>query len=301
MTSSARLLWELSESQHGVVTARQLRRHGLTAGAIRHRLGTGRLHPLWRGVYAVGRPQVSREGRWLAATLACGPHAGVSGDDALVLYGIRAGLRRGPIHVSVPRAERHAHRGIRVHRIQIERAGVSLRAGIPVVSPAWALLGRATRVSPRQLEADVNAVDIHGLITPVRLRESLEDFRGLRGVAALRRLLDDHTFTVTDSELERMFLPLARSAGLGQPRTRRRVNGFRVDFFWPELGLVVETDGLRYHRTAAQQTRDLRREQTHRAAGLEPLRFSHWQVAYDKRWVLETLRRVANRLRERSR
>jgi very-short-patch-repair endonuclease len=29
----------------------------------------------------------------------------------------------------------------------------------------------------------------------------------------------------------------------------RDVNGFKVDFFWPELGLVVETDGWRYHRT----------------------------------------------------
>ena len=35
------------------------------------------------------------------------------------------------------------------------------------------------------------------------------------------------------------------------PLTSQRLNGFRVDFFWPELGLVVETDGLRYHRTAA--------------------------------------------------
>ena len=56
--------------------------------------------------------------------------------------------------------------------------------------------------------------------------------------------------------------------------TRQRVNGFEVDFFWPTLGLVVETDGLRYHRTPAQQARDRVRDQAHTAAGLTPLRFT---------------------------
>ncbi len=65
----------------------------------------------------------------------------------------------------------------------------------------------------------------------------------------LRRVLDARTFVLTDSELERMMLPLIRRAGLPLPRTGVMLNGFKVDFFWPEIGLVVETDGLRYHRT----------------------------------------------------
>ena len=47
---------------------------------------------------------------------------------------------------------------------------------------------------------------------------------------------------------------LPGAAGLPLPAAGRRVNGFKVDFYWPELGLVVETDGLRYHRTPAQQS-----------------------------------------------
>jgi very-short-patch-repair endonuclease len=57
------------------------------------------------------------------------------------------------------------------------------------------------------------------------------------------------------SQLERRFLPLARKAGLPRPRTQQQLNGYRVDFYWPELKLVVETDGLTYHRTPAQQAR----------------------------------------------
>jgi very-short-patch-repair endonuclease len=80
------------------------------------------------------------------------------------------------------------------------------------------------------------------------------------------------------------------------PMTQQRVNGYRVDFYWPELGLVVETDGLRYHRTPVQQTRDHRRDQAHAAAGLERLRFSRAQIRYEPEHVVETLENVIRRL-----
>jgi very-short-patch-repair endonuclease len=59
------------------------------------------------------------------------------------------------------------------------------------------------------------------------------------------------------------------------------VNGFEVDFFWPDLGLVVETDGLRYHRTPSAQLRDARRDRAHVMAGMTPLRFTHYEVRYE--------------------
>jgi very-short-patch-repair endonuclease len=60
---------------------------------------------------------------------------------------------------------------------------------------------------------------------------------------------------------------------------------------------VVETDGLTYHRTPAQQAADRVRDQTHSAAGLTPLRFTHDQIAFDKDHVQATLEAVAARLR----
>jgi very-short-patch-repair endonuclease len=68
-----------------------------------------------------------------------------------------------------------------------------------------------------------------------------------------------------------------------------------VDFYWPELGLVVETDGLRYHRTPSQQARDRLRDQAHSAAGIVPLRFTHWQVRHERQHVETTLAAVAQR------
>ena len=48
---------------------------GFTAKGIKHRVASGRLHPLAAGVYAVGRPELSPNGRWMAALLACGDRA----------------------------------------------------------------------------------------------------------------------------------------------------------------------------------------------------------------------------------
>ena len=74
------------------------------------------------------------------------------------------------------------------------------------------------------------------------------------------------------------------------------LNGFEVDFFWSDLGLVVETDGFRHHRTASTQARDAFRDQIHTAAGLTPLRFSHHQVKYDPAHVRSIPARTRQRL-----
>lgn len=113
------------------------------------------------------------------------------------------------------------------------------------------------------------------------------------GAAPLRRVLDGATFLLTDSALEPRFIRIAGRAGLPQPRTQQWLHGFRVDFYWLELGLVVETDGLRYHRTPAQQARDRLRDQTLTAAGLTVLRFTYAQIRYEPGHVEATLHRVA--------
>jgi very-short-patch-repair endonuclease len=154
-------------------------------------------------------------------------------------------------------------------------------------------------LTKKQLEVAVNEADKLGLIDPETLRASVEDHSGVDGVAALRTVLDRRTFTLTDSELERRFIRLVDRAGIPRPLTQQHVNGFRVDFYWPELDLIVETDGLRYHRTASQQSKDRTRDQSHAAAGLVAIRFSHAQIRHDAARVADTLRSIAERCRLR--
>ncbi len=125
---------------------------------------------------------------------------------------------------------------------------------------------------------------------------------GRAWVAKLRDLLDRGTFTLTDSELERRFLAIVERLGLPPPLTGE--SGERLQgrlLLGPELGLVVETDGLRYHRTPAQQARDRLRDQAHTAAGQTPLRYTRAQVRFDPDYVGATLARVARRLASSSR
>src|SRR5215216_4085411 len=79
------------------------------------------------------------------------------------------------------------------------------------------------------------------------------------------------SFSIAARSPYRLGARTALPAGLTQPNTGCRVNGFKVDFYWPDLGLIVETDGLRYHRTPAQQARDRLRDQVHAKAGLVKL------------------------------
>ena len=295
-SAQSRAAWGLAVRQHGVVARRQLLDLGFGAKAIAHRIAVGRLHIVRRGVYAVGRSQLSSHGHWMAAVLACGPDAALSHGSAATAWGI-AGKRPGVIEISVPAAR--APRGgsdLHVHRRTLTPDQITTHHRIPLTVPIRTLLDLASELTLAELEAAINEVDRRDLVDPETLRSALDSHSGERGVARLRSVLDRATFTLTESELERRFLPLARRAGLALPRTAVWLNGFKVDFYWPALGLVVETDGLRYHRTAAQQTRDRRRDQAHAAAGLTTLRFSHAQVVHERDHVCATLAAVARRL-----
>jgi very-short-patch-repair endonuclease len=228
----------------------------------------------------------------MAAVLTCGPEALLSHVSAGVLWGILR-ARPGSITLSVlPGRQPRRRQGIRVHR----RSGgleTTRRNGIPVTTPTATLIDLAAHLKPRQLEAAVNEADKLDLVDPETLRASLDDAVRRPGTAALRRMLDRATYSVTDSELERRFLRLVREVGLPRPETQKELNGFRVDCYWREMGLVVETDGLRYHRTPAQQANDRHRDQVLTAAGLTVLRFTHGQVVYESEAVRETLGAVA--------
>ena len=289
-------VWSLVGRQHGVVTRRQLLGLGLSPKDVDRALARRWLHPVWRGVYAFGRPELTREGRWLAAVLACGAGAALSHGSAAALWEIGQ-YERARIEVSVSRESLRRRPGIRVHRRAVLRDGdLTTRSAIPVTSPIRTVMDLAARLTSARLETVINEAANGDLFFPDDLRAAVAAAAGQRGIPRLRAVLDRRTFRLTRSELERRFLPLARRAGLAVPETRVVLNGFEVDFFWPELGLVVETDSLRFHRTPAQQARDRLRDQAHAAAGLTPLRFTHAQIRYEPGYVCETLRAVAARL-----
>lgn len=292
--------WTIARHQHGVITRRQLLALGFTADAIRHRVAKGRLHPISRGVYALGRPDLTAKGRWMAAVLSCGPRAVLSHESAAALWQFRP-PRTDRIEISVPAEVARCRKGVVLHRRPTLRPeDVTVRHFIPVTTVVCTLIDIAVGLESGQLEAAINEADKRDLMDPERLRAALETFPRRPGLGKLRKRLDHRTFALTDSELERRFLPIADRAGLAKPLTQQHVNGFKVDFYWPDLGLIVETDGLRYHRTPAQQARDRLRDQVHSTMGLTCLRFTRAQVRFEPDHVQNTLGAVSRRLQTSS-
>jgi very-short-patch-repair endonuclease len=278
-------VWELARRQHGVIARRQLLALGFDRDAIKHRIAKGRLHPVEPGVYAVGRPELTQPGRWMAAILAKGPGAVLSHRSAASLYGV-AKQKGNVIHVSVPaRSRRRSSRGIAVHRRRELRATAS--QGIPATPIEDTLIDLATQTTKDQLEQAINEAAKRDLIDPDVLHENATTTKR-PGAATVRNVMAG--FARTDSPVERAFLSIAKRAGLPPPQTQARVEGHRVDFYWPELELVVETDGLRYHRTAAARAADRAGDQDQFVAGLTALRFTGTQVRRDRARVEAVLR-----------
>ncbi len=232
----------------------------------------------------------------MAAVLACGGPgvAALSHSSAAALLKIGVEQAAG-IEVSRLSPDEIRPSGIRVHRRPALREGwYGFYEGIPVTSPAQTLIDLATRHGVPAMERAMNEADRLGLVKTDALRKALDDHPGEPGVARLRTTIDRATFRYTRSELERAFLPLVRRAGLSTPRTSVFVTGYEVDFHFPELKLVVETDGLTYHRTPAEQKKDRERDQAHTAAGLTCLRFTHGQIKFEPDHVTRTLRATAS-------
>ena len=284
----------LARRQHWVVTRAQLLAIGYTAKAIRHRIEIGRLHPIHAGVYAVDRPAATLEAVFIAAVLACGEGAALSHDSGAQLWLIRP-RRPGPIHVSVPETRRIKRPGIKIHRRS--EFEVTQRFGIPVTTPICTVVDIAPGLSDESLERCINEAANRDLVHPEQLHAAVRGLPYRRGARRVESLLDRDEFVVTDTVLEQKLLAILRKARLPLPETQQRLPGGRVDFYWPELGLVVEADSLRYHRTPSQQRNDVTRDQLNFAnRGIRTLRFTHWQICHEPDYVAGILEAAIRRL-----
>ena len=285
-------------TQYGVITHAQLLQLGLSAQGIKHRVERGKLHRCFRGVYAVGRPQLDRNGQRMAALTACSPGSALSHSAGLEYWKVGPPQQCLEITICPPRTVSHS--GLRIHRSRTLTAReIIVVGGIAVTDPLRTLTDLAMRWTDQRVDDAIERMHHIGLRSPAQLAGQLEEREPIPGTARVRERLIRWTVSLTDSQLERRFRPIAARAGLPAPLPQQAVNGHRVDFFFPQLGLVVEADSLRYHRTAARQTADARRDQAHLAAGLVPLRFTHTQITYEAQEVERTLRRVAAQCRLR--
>jgi hypothetical protein len=253
-------LAERAARQHGIVSIAQLYELGFTHESVRRMIGAGRLHPLHRGVYAVGHRAVTVKGKLLAAVYACGEGAVLSHQDAAWLWRLRRGTGGPQIHVTVVATGRRRRGSIRPHCVkELYPGDVTVLGGIPVTSVARTLLDMAEVVSSKDLRRMFEEAERLRIFDLREMEAVCARAYGRRGVGRARRALEEaHPDPPwTRSDLELAFFEFCREEGIPEPAVNVWVEGQEVDVAWFEpRTVVVELDSYEYHGTREAFERD---------------------------------------------
>jgi very-short-patch-repair endonuclease len=265
------LIARIAARQHGVISIAQIQAAGLDKDQVLHRVRTARLHRIHRGVFAVGHSHLSKEAKWMAATLAGGDTAVLSHRSAASLWALLPDRGTSDVEISVAGdGGRRRRAGIHLHRCpSLQAEHVTHRHGIPVTTPSRTISDLRHAVSPQELRRAQRQADVLGL----PLGSSASPDR-------------------TRSELEFLFLDLCRKHRLPPPEVNIRIGSLLVDFVWRNQRLIVETDGYRYHRGRVAFEDDRARDLELRALGYDVIRLTHRQVVSNSEEVLVILKKA---------
>ena len=272
----------------------RLKARGVRRGAIDVRRRRGQLHPLHRGVYAVGHTVLTPNGRRMAAVLAVGPTAVLFRRDAAALTGLRSSARAA-FEVLVPALGRRSRPGIEVHGVRaLHPDDVTTVDGVP--STAWprTVLDCADVLPPRAVQRMLDAAVELRLYDERLLHAVLARSPGRRAACVLRDVLATHTAgtTLTRSALEEAFLALCAGHGVPRPEVDVPLGPYTADFLFRRERVIVECDGRAYHSSPGAMRRDRRRDLALQADGWEVVRLTWEQVTGDPATTAAALRRV---------
>jgi hypothetical protein len=270
-TAADLLVARLAAGQWGIVSIEQLYACGLTYRQVQVRVNRGWLHPLYRGVYAVGHPNITPEGRFLAAVTACGPGAALSHYSAAALHELVYWDGR-PFDVSAP--TKRSHPRINLHRPKtIERVVVK---GIPVTPKLRTVIDLSKTADEKTVKRALRQAKFSA--------DELEQLpKGILDLGA----------PPTRSPLEDQVHDLAVGDGLEPPLVnapyRLATRTVYPDLWWPSIRLIVEADSKEWHDDPLARYEDAERQAELEAAGERVIRITSAQMRRPRQ-VLARLR-----------
>ena len=278
----------LAAEQGGAVSRAQMRGCGGTESTITRRVTDGRLRLVLPGVYVVaGAPDSVAQRRWIAL-LAVGPAAVLSFESAARIHRLSGVAASGPTVVTIPHSGWQKLPGITVHQISDLLDDHVMRVDrMPVTTLDRTLVDLAAVWRRGRLRIAVEDAVAGKRTSDARIGACLTSVarRGKPGVRMLAGLLDERGpgEAPPASQLERDFSALVRGSSLGVPRRQYplpRTDGVRnlVDAAWPEVKLIVEVDGRRWHQRLADMKKDRDRDLKAAAAGWQVVRLLHEHV-----------------------
>jgi hypothetical protein len=269
-----------------VVTRAQLLDAGVSDKEIKRRLERKSLIRVHRGVYRVGHKAPSIEARYLAAVLACGDGAVLSGEAAGYLWGLIKGSAPPP-EVTTPKDRKV--KGIRTRRARQGEINGTKWRGIPITTVPRTLVDLSSLLQLEDLARACHEAGVLHRTTPRQVEKVLKKRPNTPGAKALRRVMrgDVH---VTLSRLERKFVQRLKDNALDLPITNKSADGRRVDCRWPEHKLTVELDSYRFHNSRHAWEQDRRREREAHARGDDFRRYTPYDVFDAPEQMLAELR-----------
>lgn len=272
---------------HGVVTRQQLLGAGLSASAVARLGRSGWLIVVHPGVYRVGHRAPSVAATYLAAVLACGDGALLSGRAAAWWLGIIGGDPPAP-EVTAPMGRRIA--GVLAHRSdEVCRRDRWRWRSVPVTTVPRIMVDLAAVLPLDALALAFHEAGIRYKTTPGQVARVLDRSPRTKG----RRNLDlviGRRVPVTLSYLERRFRKVLRDAGLRLPdESNRPASGRLVDCRWIAERLTVELDSFSFHNSRHAWERDRRREREAYARGDQFRRYTYGDVMDEPRAMLAEL------------
>jgi very-short-patch-repair endonuclease len=258
-----------------------------------------RLHPIHRGVYAVGYPISGIESRWMAAVLYSGPDAVLSHRSAAQLWGLMS--RSGHRAEVTRRTYLRPHPLICSHRSVLPDDERTVVDGIPVTTTPRTILDLATVASRRQVERALNEVEVQRLTDPLSIPDLLARYPRRRGTAVLRDLLDEGSEAggVTRNDFEESLVPLLDSNGLPRPRFNADVSVagrfYSVDCLWQRGRLIVELDSRAVHGTRQAFESDRERDRLLMVNGWRVMRITWRQLRNQQVLIASDLRKALTR------
>jgi len=271
--STEQRIAQIAHLQRGRVARRQLIAAGISDSTVDWLVSQHRLIRRVRGVFAVGHSAHVELERETEALLAVREGAVLSHYSAAGLWGLCA--PRADVEVLVRDGRSSRMPGVVVHRSRIlESRDVRVKRGLPVVSPARALLDIAPTATARQLELAFDRGIAERTLRLSQVRDLLARAGGHGGRARLAALLGREfgASTVTASQNEERLLALIRRAGLPAPQVNFPFQTWKLDFYWPTAHFALEVDSHRFHSTHYRFARDRRKDNALRRAKIEVMR-----------------------------
>jgi very-short-patch-repair endonuclease len=248
---------ELFRSSDGYVTTGALLQV-ITRQQLDVQVKKRQLIRVWHGVYA--RTEPNAIGRLTALDVYLGQPAVACMGTAAGLYGFDTETPTR-IHVLDPGVRVRPTAGLMVH----QRSDAPLRRvrGRLAAAPAWTAVEVARELYRPRALATLDAALHSGSCTLAELNSAIAEQRGRRGIVAVRDLVQ-HADGRAESAMESEARLVMLDHGLPRPELQYVIAGsagqsWRVDFAWPDHGVVAEYESIDWHAGGAEMLRDKRR------------------------------------------